>query len=74
MAILLSELYGKQIITNEGKKIGLVEDVIIDFDKGSVANLLLVKAENLFRSNNTAAVLAKSSWIILQDASIADLE
>jgi sporulation protein YlmC with PRC-barrel domain len=61
MAILLSELYGKQIITNEGKKIGLVEDVIIDFDKGSVANLLLVKAENLFRSNNTAAVLAKSS-------------
>lgn len=61
MTILLSELYGKQIITNEGKKIGLVEDVIIDFDKGSVANLLLVKAENLFRSNNTAAVLAKSS-------------
>ncbi len=61
MGILLSELYGKQIITNEGKKIGLVEDVILDFEKGSVANLLLIKAENLVRSTNTAAMLARNS-------------
>jgi sporulation protein YlmC with PRC-barrel domain len=61
MEILLSELYGKQIITNEGKKVGIVEDLILDFDSGSVANLLLVKVENLVRSNNTAGILAKSS-------------
>ena len=61
MAILLSELYGKEIITNEGKKIGFVEDAILDFESGKVANLLLVKAENLTRSDNTATMLAKNS-------------
>ncbi|MCL4389530.1 PRC-barrel domain-containing protein [Candidatus Marsarchaeota archaeon] len=61
MAILLSELYGKQIITNEGKKIGMVEDAILDFDKGAVANLLLIKSEELTRSANTAMTLAKNS-------------
>ena len=61
MAILLSELYGKQIITNEGKKIGLVEDAILDFENGKVANLLLIKAETLTRSDNTAMLLAKNS-------------
>ncbi len=61
MAILLSELYGKQIITNEGKKIGLVEDAILDFENGKVANLLLIKAEALTRSDNTAMLLAKNS-------------
>ena len=61
MAILLSELYGKEIITNEGKRIGMVEDAILDFEKGAVANLLLIKAENLTRSDNTAMLLAKNS-------------
>ncbi|MCL4379029.1 MAG: PRC-barrel domain-containing protein [Candidatus Marsarchaeota archaeon] len=61
MAILLSELYGKEIITNEGKKIGLVEDAILDFESGKVANLLLIKAEQLTRSDNTAMLLAKNS-------------
>ncbi len=61
MAILLSELYGKEIITNEGKKIGMVEDAILDFESGKVANLLLIKAEQLTRSDNTAMLLAKNS-------------
>ncbi len=61
MAILLSELYGKEIITNEGKKIGMVEDAILDFENGKVANLLLIKAEQLTRSDNTAMLLAKNS-------------
>ncbi|HUC38659.1 MAG TPA: PRC-barrel domain-containing protein [Candidatus Acidoferrum sp.] len=61
MAILLSELFGKEIITNEGKRIGMVEDAILDFEKGTVANLLLIKADNLVRSDNTAMLLAKNS-------------
>ena len=61
MSILLSELYGKEIITNEGKRIGLVEDAILDFETGTVANLLMVKAENLVRSDHTAMLLAKNS-------------
>ncbi len=61
MAMLLSELYGKQIITNTGQRIGMVEDVILDFESGNIANLLLVKMEDLVRSQNTAGTLAKNS-------------
>ncbi len=58
---LLSDLYGKQIITTTGNKLGLVEDVILDFETGSIANLLLTKIENLTRAQNTAAELRKNS-------------
>ncbi len=72
MAILLSELYGKEIITNEGRRIGMVEDAILDFENGKVANLLLVKAETLTRSENTAYVLAKNSVKYERVKSIAE--
>lgn len=61
MTMLISELYGKQIITNTGQKIGLVEDIIIDFESGAVANLLLTKAEDLMRAQNTKGMLSKNS-------------
>jgi len=61
MTILLSELYGKEIITNGGRKIGLVEDLILDFEEGNVSSLLLTKVDNLVRSQHTALQLAKSS-------------
>jgi sporulation protein YlmC with PRC-barrel domain len=59
--MLISELYGKQIITNTGQKIGMVEDVIIDFEEGVVANLLLTKMEDLVRAQNTPGKLSKNS-------------
>jgi sporulation protein YlmC with PRC-barrel domain len=59
--MLLSELYGKQIITNTGQRIGMVEDVILDFENGNVANLLLVKMEDLMRAQNTPGSLSKNS-------------
>ena len=61
MAILMSDLYGKQIITNSGKKVGLVEDIILDLDSKVVSSLLLTKVDNLIRSQNTATIFAKSS-------------
>ncbi len=61
MATLLSDLYGKQIITTTGNKLGLVEDVILDFESGVVSNLLLTKIDNLVKSQNTALELRKNS-------------
>ncbi len=59
--IWISDLYGKEIITNTGRKIGHIEDVIIDFENGSVASMLLVKSDQIIRSENTARELAKNS-------------
>jgi sporulation protein YlmC with PRC-barrel domain len=61
MAILLSELYGKQIISNTGRKIGMVEDVILDFESGGISSLLLTKIDDLVRSKSTGMMLAKNS-------------
>jgi sporulation protein YlmC with PRC-barrel domain len=60
-SIWLSELYGKEIITNSGRKLGKVADLIMDFENGSVSSLLLVNADELIRSENTARQLAKNS-------------
>ena len=39
-------MYGKQIISNEGKRIGTVEDLIIDFVKWLKANSKPAKESN----------------------------
>ncbi len=59
--ILLSELYGKEIITNTGSRIGSVQDIIIDFEEGRIASMLLVKSEELIRSNQTSREFVKNS-------------
>jgi sporulation protein YlmC with PRC-barrel domain len=61
MAILLSEMYGKGILTNTGNKLGFVEDIILDFEDGKVARLLLTKIDDLISSKNAGAALSKNS-------------
>ncbi|MEM3227779.1 MAG: PRC-barrel domain-containing protein [Candidatus Micrarchaeaceae archaeon] len=61
MAILLSELYGKGILTNTGNKVGFVEDIILDFEDGKVSRLLLTKIDDLLAAKNTAEALSKNS-------------
>jgi sporulation protein YlmC with PRC-barrel domain len=59
--ILISELYGRQILTNTGSMIGSVEDIIVDFEEGRIATLLLVKSEELIRSDQTSREFIKNS-------------
>jgi len=59
--MLLSEFYGLEIISNTGRKIGLVEDIIVDFEEGKIASMLLVKSEELMRSEHTSASFLKNS-------------
>lgn len=60
-SLLISELYGKQIITNTGRILGNVEDIIMDFEEGKVASMLLVRSEELIRSERTNTAFAKNS-------------
>ncbi|MGD0729240.1 MAG: PRC-barrel domain-containing protein [Candidatus Micrarchaeaceae archaeon] len=59
--MLLSELYGREIISNTGRRIGTVEDIIVDFEKGCISSMLLVKSEELIRSDHTSLEFAKNS-------------
>jgi len=46
MALYLSQLYGKEIVTYSGKKLGRVGDVIIDSEAGKVVKLCLQQITN----------------------------
>ncbi len=46
MALYLSQLYGKEIITYSGKKLGRVGDVIIDSEAGKIVKLSLQQIVN----------------------------
>jgi len=46
MALYLSQLYGKEIITYNGKKLGRVGDVIIDSEAGKIVKLSLQQIVN----------------------------
>lgn len=61
MSIMLSELYGKDIISNTGKRLGKVEDLILDFEEGKVSSLLLKKVDNIIRSEKTSLELRRNS-------------
>lgn len=61
MPLLISELYGKQIITTSGNRIGRIEDVILDVEGGEVSNLLMIKGDNLLRSGDTREIFAKNN-------------
>lgn len=59
--IQLSELYGKEIISNTGARLGTVQDIVLDFSEGRIASMLLVKSEALIRSEHTSREFAKNS-------------
>ncbi len=58
--MLLSDLYGKQIISSSGKRIGLVEDIVLDFEAGAIGSLMLIKLDDLSKGENSAAKLNKN--------------
>lgn len=46
MALYLSQIYGKEIVTYDGKKIGRVGDVIIESESGRIVKLALQPIAN----------------------------
>ncbi len=61
MVINISELYGKKIISNDGKVIGEVVGVMLNFEDGTVSHLLLTDPNKLLKSNNPRMDIQKNS-------------
>lgn len=59
----ISELYGKKIISNDGKVLGDVKGVMLDLEEGNISHLLLNKPEELLRSQNPRRDIQKNSVI-----------
>jgi len=61
MAVPISGLYGKKILTLGGRVLGEVKGVMLNMDEGKVSHLLVNNVENLIRSNNLRNDFIKSS-------------
>lgn len=61
MSISISELYGKRIISNEGRVIGEVQGVMLNLEDGAVSHLLLTRIDKLQRSGDLKKDLQKNS-------------
>jgi sporulation protein YlmC with PRC-barrel domain len=59
--MMISELYGKRIISNEGKRLGEVKGVMINFEEGEISHLLLTEPERLIKSQNPRTDIQKGS-------------
>ena len=61
--VLLSEFYGKKVISNAGNVLGEIKGLMLNFEEGTVSHLLLTDAEYLIRSPNPRADLQKNSVV-----------
>ena len=61
MAMSISELYGKKIISNEGGMLGEVKGVMFNFDEGAVSHLLLGNVHELLKSSDPRREIQKNS-------------
>ncbi len=72
MVVSISELYGKRIITSDGRQLGEVKTVIVDVQEGTVSHLLLMDFENLQKEDDMREVLKKSSVLYKRVKSVGE--
>jgi len=70
--MMLSEIYGKKIITSGGKILGDVKEIVLDMENGQVSHLLTTKLEQLARSSNVREALSKNSILYKRVKNVAE--
>lgn len=70
--MMLSEIYGKKIITSGGKILGDVKEIVLDIENGQVSHLLTTKLEQLARSSNVKEALSKNSILYKRVKNVAE--
>jgi len=70
--MMLSEIYGKKIITSGGKILGDVKEIVLDIENGQVSHLLTTKLEQLAKSGNVREALSKNSILYKRVKNVAE--
>jgi len=70
--MMLSEIYGKKIITSGGKILGDVKEIVLDIESGQVSHLLTTKLEQLARSSDVREALSKNSILYKRVKNVAE--
>ena len=73
MAVKLSDIYGVDIYTDNGKYLGRVHDLIIDLEKGEVTRLTLEPLNFLVSKDEALRILREKSIIYKNVKSVGDV-
>ena len=73
MAIRISELYGKGVLSVSGKMLGNVKEVIIDTDSSAVSHILLSEMRALTKSSDLRSDFFKNSIEYKRVKKVAEL-
>jgi len=73
MGIMISELYGKGVLSNSGNMLGTVKEVVVDIDNAVVTHLLLSEMSKLTKSNDLRSDFLKNSIEYKRVKKVAEL-
>ncbi len=73
MGIMISELYGKGVLSNSGNMLGTVKEVVVDLDNAVVTHLLLSEMSKLTKSSDLRSDFLKNSIEYKRVKKVAEL-
>ncbi len=73
MGIMISELYGKGVLSNSGNMLGTVKEVVVDLDNATVTHLLLSEMSKLTKSSDLRSDFLKNSIEYKRVKKVAEL-
>ncbi len=73
MSIMISELYGKGVLSNSGNMLGTIKEVVVDLDNATVTHLLLSEMSKLTKSSDLRSDFLKNSIEYKRVKKVAEL-
>lgn len=73
MGIMISELYGKGVLSNSGNMLGTIKEVVVDLDNATVTHLLLSEMSKLTKSSDLRSDFRKNSIEYKRVKKVAEL-
>ena len=73
MSIMISELYGKGVLSNSGNMLGTIKEVVVDLDNATVTHLLLSEMSKLAKSSDLRSDFLKNSIEYKRVKKVAEL-
>jgi sporulation protein YlmC with PRC-barrel domain len=71
--VMISDFYGKKVLSVSGKMLGEVKQVIVDIDNASVSHLLLSEMSRLTKSSDLRSDFLKNSIEYKRVKKVAEL-
>ncbi len=73
MGVMISEFYGKKVLSVSGNMLGEIKEVVVDIDNAAVSHLLLSEMSKLTKSSDLRTDFLKNSIEYKRVKKVAEL-